>query len=73
MLEPTTFPMAIPAAPARAACTETRSSGVEVPKPTTVSPMTRGGTRNLSASALAPCTSQLPPKKSPARPRANRR
>lgn len=36
-------PMAMPPAPRRAASSDTSSSGVEVPKLSTVSPSTRGG------------------------------
>ena len=37
MLEPTTLPTAIAGAPSNAACSDTSNSGMEVPKPTTVS------------------------------------
>ncbi len=42
MFEPRTFPTAMEEAPSSAALSETRSSGVEVPKPTMVRPMTMG-------------------------------
>ena len=40
ILDPTTLPMAMPELPIQADCAETNSSGIEVPKPTTVRPMT---------------------------------
>ncbi len=45
MLLPTTLPMAMSALPSRALTKLTKNSGIEVPKPTIVSPMTISGTR----------------------------
>jgi hypothetical protein len=42
IFEPTILPYAIPGALVRIACIEVTSSGVEVPKPTSVRPITSG-------------------------------
>ena len=52
ILDPTTLPMAMPELPIRADWAETNSSGMEVPKPTTVRPMTI----SLSLARLAMAT-----------------
>ena len=44
MLLPTTLPMAMPGEPLSAASRLVISSGVEVPKPTRVKPISRGDT-----------------------------
>ena len=61
MLEPTTFPMATPGEPARAAVTLVRSSGSEVPKPTMVRPITIGESRIDLARLTEPFTRISPP------------
>ena len=73
MFEPTMLPIAMSGTPRSAASTETRSSGVEVPKPTTVRPIRSGGSAKRNAIAAPPRTSHSPPTKSPARPRTMRR
>jgi len=59
--------------PRSAASTETSNSGVEVPKPTTVRPISMGGIANRCAIPTAPRTSASPPAKSPIRPRTRNR
>ena len=68
MFEPTTLPSAMPGAPAKAALREVTSSGIEVPKPTIVSPISRGDSPIRAASATAPRTSRSPPAKRRASP-----
>ena len=70
MLEPTTLPTAIPAEPLRAAVRLVTSSGVEVPKPTRVSPINSGDTPSALADATAPRTSSSPPTTSNTKPMA---
>ena len=70
MLEPTTLPTAIPGLPIRAAWMLVTSSGVEVPKPTSVSPITSGETPNRRAVPTAPRTSTSPPTSSSTNPPA---
>ena len=50
MLEPITFPMAICPWPERADAIDAASSGALVPNPTTVTPMTKAGTPQRTAS-----------------------
>ena len=73
MLEPTMLPTATPGEPSSAACTLVTSSGVEVPKPTSVSPMISGETPSAPAVRTAPRTRSSPPITSPARPPRIRR
>jgi hypothetical protein len=54
-------PRLSPPLPRRAAMTETANSGIEVPKPTTVSPTTIGEMPSLRAMREAPSTSHDPP------------
>ena len=61
MLLPTILPTESPEAPFNAAPTLTTSSGAEVPKATTVKPITRGETFNLSARATEPLTRNSAP------------
>src|SRR6056297_2046251 len=61
----------MPGDPDIAACTEVTSSGVDVPKPTSVSPMTRGETPSPVATWTAPRTSSSPPAISRKRPPIN--
>ncbi|KDB04380.1 hypothetical protein U879_07140 [Defluviimonas sp. 20V17] len=42
MFEPTMFPKAMPGDPVSPACTDVTNSGIEVPKPTRVRPITSG-------------------------------
>ena len=68
MFDPTMLPTAMPDAPASEACTLVTSSGVEVPKPTSVRPMSRGETPSRSAMRTAPRTKSSPPSSSSTRP-----
>ena len=61
MFDPIALPMAMPGLPCSAAIVDTRISGAEVPNPTTVSPISRGGTPRLRASAAAPMTKRSAP------------
>ena len=61
ILLPSTLPMAISVLPLALATMLTNSSGVEVPKATTVSPMTRSETLNFLEIAEAPSTSRSAP------------
>jgi hypothetical protein len=61
MLEPTTLPTAIPGDPAQAADREVRSSGIDVPKPSTTAPTTAIGSRIRVAKATPPRTRPSPP------------
>jgi len=61
-LDPRTFPTAISALPLTVAKTATMNSGAEVPRDTTVSPMTIGLNPKLSWSRAAPRTNQSAPK-----------
>jgi len=69
MLLPTTFPTAMAEDPDSAACKLVTNSGVEVPKPTSVSPMTIGEMPNDLAAETAPRTSSSPPMIKPRRPK----
>jgi hypothetical protein len=62
MLDPTTFPTAIPAEPLQAACIEANSSGDEVPRATTVSPTIKGDTFAFRAKPEEFRTNASPPK-----------
>ncbi len=73
VLLPTTLPMAMPGEPAKAAWRLVTSSGIEVPKPTMVSPISSGETRSRVAKATAPRTSRSPPTTSSASPAASSR
>jgi hypothetical protein len=68
MFEPTMLPIAMPGEPASEACTLVTSSGVEVPKPTSVRPISSGETPSRSAACTAPRTSSSPPTTSTTRP-----
>jgi hypothetical protein len=68
MLLPTTLPIAIPGAPIWAALRLATSSGVEVPKPTRVKPMSSGETPSRLAAATLPFTRASPPPSSSTRP-----
>ena len=68
MLLPTTLPTAMPEEPDKAACKLVTSSGDEVPKPTSVSPITMGDRPNPLATETDPRTSISPPRTSPTRP-----
>ncbi len=72
MLLPTILPMAIAAFPWRLALRLTNNSGVEVPKATTVSPITRSETCNRRARDEAPSTSQPAPAKRSINPIASK-
>ena len=61
MLEPMALPMAMPGAPSKAAIKETIISGAEVPKATTVRPITSGDTPRLRESPAAPATKRSAP------------
>jgi hypothetical protein len=61
MLEPITFPMAIPVLPFKAAFKLTKSSGAEVPKETTVIPIRNGETLSFAARAAELLTRKSPP------------
>ena len=54
--------------PARTDSTLVTSSGIDVPKPTTTTPMTSGESRALPASPTAPRTSTSPPATRPTSP-----
>ena len=62
VFEPTTLPSAISDEPARAARTETRSSGIEVPKPTMTNETINVGIASRDARATAPRKSHSAPK-----------
>jgi hypothetical protein len=68
MLDPTTFPNERAVLPACAAERFTASSGVLVPKATTVRPATIGETPSRRLSAVAPRTSASAPATSSAKP-----
>ena len=51
----------MPGEPLSPACTDVTSSGIEVPKPTSVRPMTSGETSSRPAACTAPRTSKSPP------------
>src|SRR5690606_7807316 len=70
IFEPTMLPTAMPGEPTSAACTLVTSSGVEVPKPTSVSPIRSGDTPKHSAVRTAPRTRSSAPTTSSARPAA---
>ena len=61
ILLPSTLPMAISVLPLALATILTNSSGVEVPKATTVRPMTRSEMLNLLAIEEAPSTRKSAP------------
>ena len=61
MLEPMTFPIAMPALPITAAFKLTNSSGAEVPKETTVIPIKNGETFSFLAKAVELFTNISPP------------
>jgi hypothetical protein len=67
--EPSTLPTAKAGAPLIAAKTETASSGAEVPKATTVRPITSGETPTRRARPVAPSMRESPPWARAARPR----
>ena len=71
MLLPTTLPRAIPGEPRNAACRLATSSGVDVPNPTSVKPITSGDSPRRRAMATAPFTSASPPPSSRSRPIAS--
>ena len=60
-LEPIMFPREIPELPTKFAYVLTTSSGKDVPKATTVSPITRGETPLCSARSDAPSTRKSAP------------
>ena len=62
--------IAMPGDPAIAACTLVASSGVEVPKPTIVSPASRGEMPSRAAMPTAPRTNSSPPSASSTSPPA---
>ena len=62
MFEPTALPRLRPPLPRMAAMSETENSGIEVPKPTTVSPTTIGEMPSLRAMREAPSTSHEAPR-----------
>jgi hypothetical protein len=59
IFDPTTLPKATPVFPDNALVIDTTSSGDEVPKATTVSPITIGEILNRNASDDAPSTNQF--------------
>ena len=59
MLLPTMLPMAKPLLPPTDAMMLTANSGAEVPKATTVNPITISGIRNFRAMSAAPSISQF--------------
>ena len=61
MFEPATLPMASPEDPIHAACVDTSNSGIDVPKPTTVMPMTIALSFARCAIATAPSIKKSPP------------
>ena len=61
IFEPTTLPTLMPGAPLSVAETLAPSSGLDVPKPTMVSPTNKGDTPRRNANALAPRTSNSAP------------
>ena len=65
---PTTLPSAMPGEPISAASTLATSSGVEVPKPTSVSQIISSDTPMRRATATAPRTRKSPPAASRAKP-----
>ena len=73
ILEPTMFPIAIPGEPSIEASMLVTSSGIEVPKPTSVMPISSGDMPSRSAVAAAPRTSISPPAISSTRPPAMRK
>src|SRR5690606_8189517 len=73
MFEPTTLPSAMSVVPWSAAPSVTASSGAEVPKPTTTSPMMNWLMPKRSASPEAPRTKTSAPTASRATPRTNSR
>ena len=70
MLLPTTLPTAMPGEPFMAPVTLATSSGVEVPKPTRVRPMSSDETPMRLASVTEPRTSSSAPTTSSTSPRA---
>lgn len=68
MFDPTILPMAMAGTSAKAACTDTSSSGVDVPKPTTVRPISRDDMPSRFAIPTLPRTKASPPKKRPINP-----
>ena len=60
-LEPITFPIAIPELPLKAAFKLTISSGADVPKETTVTPIKKGEMFNFFANEAALLTKKSPP------------
>ena len=70
MFDPATFPIAKPDEPTHAACVDTNSSGIDVPNPTTVIPMTIALSFARWAIATAPSIKKSPPftrRKNPSR------
>ena len=65
MFDPMILPTAMSGTPRQAASTETRSSGVEVPNPTTVRPISKGGMAMLRAIPTLPRTKASPPRNKP--------
>ena len=61
MFDPATLPMASPDEPTQAAWVDTNSSGIDVPKPTTVSPITILLNLARWAMATAPSIKKSPP------------
>ncbi len=61
MFDPATLPIAKPDEPTHAACVDTSSSGMDVPKPTTVMPMTIALNLARCAIATAPSIKKSPP------------
>ena len=68
MLLPNTFPSPILECPTTTAVAVTRSSGNEVPRDTTVRPITRGEIRRVLAREAAPATKRSAPMASEAKP-----
>jgi hypothetical protein len=71
MFEPTTLPKAMPGEPAKAAFKLVINSGVEVPKPTKVRPISISDTCSRRARPTAPRTRISPPIVSKPRPPIN--
>jgi hypothetical protein len=68
MFDPTTLPIAMADRPSIAALRLTSNSGADVPKETTVKPITNVDTLNFNAIPTAPFTRNSPPITSVARP-----
>ncbi len=69
MLEPTILPTATSECPSTTDCKLTKSSGADVPKETTVIPITSGEISNFLAIPTAPLTKKSPLKTSTTSPK----